>query len=334
MKRVFVALLAFGTFGVEAQYSGRSGVRYISDGSIFAVRRTDDWSPNRRDGRCSIRVRIDDDSDVELRGDLIRIRVLKGGLGRDEGSECNAPLPTSGNIRNFRFRGIDGRGNPRLVQEPGSRNYYVAVVNVQDPQGGDERYRFDLSWEWDGQGGGGLFPDRPTTRPTPPPGGGIFPDQPTTLPAPVDPGSNSLQDMNTSIAGRGTLKDGTRQNNLTDLNVRIRGDRCQITLTNDRQQRFEMSGNVLPNTTRCIINSSNRGSTSANALILLDGNRLRGVDVGGNVNGRNFQGNFRMSPGQPTTRPTPVVPGSNYLQDMNTSTLGSGTLSDGTRNTI
>jgi hypothetical protein len=47
-------------------------------------------------------------------------------------------LPTSGDIRNFRFRGIDRRGNPRLVQQPGSGNYYVAVVNVQDPKGGDE----------------------------------------------------------------------------------------------------------------------------------------------------------------------------------------------------
>jgi outer membrane receptor for ferrienterochelin and colicin len=42
-----------------------------------------------------------------------------------------------------------------------------------------------------------------------------------------------------------------------------------------------------------MITSSNRGSTSANALILMDGVRVTGVDVGGNINGRNFQGNFR-----------------------------------------
>ena len=267
MKRVLLVTLAFGTLGVEAQFSGRSGVRYINEGSVFTVRRTNDWSQDRRDGRCRIRVRIDDDSDVELRGDQIRIRPLRGGPGRDEGSECNAPLPMSGNIRNFRFRGIDGRGNPRLVQEPGSRNYYVAVVNVQDPRGGDEGYTFDLTWDWDGFGGGGIFPDQPTTRPTPPSGGGIFDDRPTTrpTPSPVGPGSNYLQDMNTTIAGDGTLDDGTQRHNLTDLNVRVRGDQCQITLITDQQQRLEMTGALLRNASRCIIDSSNRGRTSANA---------------------------------------------------------------------
>src|SRR5689334_20264503 len=124
MKRLLLATLAFGMLGLSAQYSGRRGVRYANNGTVFTVRRTNDWLPNRRDGRCRIRVRIDDDSDVELRGEQIRIRVLRGGPGRDEGSECNSPLPTSGTIRNFRFRGIDGRGDSRLVQEPDSRNYY------------------------------------------------------------------------------------------------------------------------------------------------------------------------------------------------------------------
>ncbi len=99
--------------------------------------------------------------------------------------------------------------------------------------------------------------------------------------------------MNTSIEGSGTLNDGSAQFNLTDLNVRINGDMCRITLTNDRQQRFEMTGTFRHESNRCIINSSNRGSTSANALILTDGNRVTGVDVSGNVNGQNFQSNFR-----------------------------------------
>jgi hypothetical protein len=282
MKRILIAILAVGVLTAEAQYRGRSGVRYINQGTVFTVRRTSDWSPNRRDGRCTIRVRIDDDSDVELRGDQIRIRVLRGGPGRDEGSECNAPLPTSANISDFRFRGREGRGNPRLVQEPNRGNYYVAVVNVQDPKGGDEGYTFELTWNSDGyeSGGGGIFPDRPTTRPNPPSGGGgIF--------------DGSLPDMNTSIAGSGSLDDGTQRYGLTDVSVRIRGDQCQITLTTDRRQRLELMGSVSRNTTRCIINSSNRGRASGNAYIQTNGSRVAGVDVSGNINGRNFQGNFR-----------------------------------------
>jgi hypothetical protein len=44
-----------------------------------------------------------------------------------------------------------------------------------------------------------------------------------------------------------------------------------------------------------MITSSNRGRTSANALILMDGVRVTGVDLSGNIKGRNFQGNFRNS---------------------------------------
>jgi len=211
VKRILLAILTVATFAATAQYNGRNGIRYRDSGTAFTVRRTNDWSPDRRDGKCTIRVRIDDESDVELRGDQIRIRPIKGGPGRDEGSECNTPLPTSGSFRNFRFRGIDGRGTPRLVQEPGSRNYYVAVVNVQDPRGGDEGYTFELTWDWDGMGGsggGGIFPDRPT-RPSPPSGGGIF-----------DNGSGTLPDVNMSTVGDGTLDDGTQRYNVVEASFR------------------------------------------------------------------------------------------------------------------
>lgn len=36
----------------------------ISMKAVFTVRRTSDWSQNRRDGKCTVRVRIDDDSDA------------------------------------------------------------------------------------------------------------------------------------------------------------------------------------------------------------------------------------------------------------------------------
>ena len=292
MKRILLAALMLGAVSLEAQYSGRSGIRYIDQGRTFTVRRTNDWSQDRRDGKCRIRVRIDDDSDVELRGDQIRIRPLRGGPGRDEGSECNAPLPVSGEIRDFRFRGIDGRGNPRLVQEPSRRNYYVAVVNVQDPKGGDESYTFELSWNSDGSGGGGggFYPERPT-RPYPPSGGGsggIFDPQ-----YPGGGGSGYLPDMNTSIAGDGNLDDGTQQYRLTDVSVRIRGDECRVSMTTDRRQTLEMSGRVNRNNSSCDLQSSNRGDVNGQAQIYSSGSRLSGVNVRGTINGRRFRGDFR-----------------------------------------
>lgn len=275
MKGLLVAAAAFGAFSANAQYTGRSGVQYANEGVAFAVQRTGDWSADRRDGRCTVRVRIDDEADVELQGEQIRIRTIRGAPGLDLGTQCNAPLPASGEIRNFRFRAIDGRGTARLVQEPAARNFFVGVVNVRDPRGGAGAYTFDLSWDWYGAGGG-LFPEPPMTRPTPLPGG-----------------SAVLPQMNTSFAGSGTLVEGNQRHNLTEASVRVRGSQCEVALLTDRRQRLEMTGSIARNAPRCVISSSNRGPLSANAYIHLRGNVASGLDVSGNFQGRNFQGSFR-----------------------------------------
>jgi hypothetical protein len=98
--------------------------------------------------------------------------------------------------------------------------------------------------------------------------------------------------MNTSVAGDGTLDDGTQRYRLTDVSVRIRGNQCQITLMTDQRQRLELTGTVSQNTPRCLINSSNRGNTSGNAYIQANGARIAGLNVSGNINGRNFTGQF------------------------------------------
>lgn len=139
MHKVLAAVLAF---------SGLAGAQ------VFTPRRTSDWSENRRDGKCTIRVRVDNEVEVNLRGERIGVKVLAGNPSRDEGSECNAPLPRNG-VRNFRFRGIDGRGEVRLLQEPSSSNRWTAVVGIRDSKGGEEGYTFQLTWDSDGSGGWG-----------------------------------------------------------------------------------------------------------------------------------------------------------------------------------
>jgi hypothetical protein len=48
---------------------------------------------------------------------------------------------------------VDGRGNQVLLRDPGS-NRGVAVVRIEDRDGGREGYTFDI--EWRGAGGGGF----------------------------------------------------------------------------------------------------------------------------------------------------------------------------------
>lgn len=112
-------------------------------------------------GKCTIEVVVDSIAEVEIRGDMGTLHDLAGQQPQWRRFECTAPLPP--NPLNFRFSGVDGRGRQTLVREPG--NGGAAVVRIEDPQGGQEGYTFDLTW---GGGGspGGFRPDdrRPDDR--------------------------------------------------------------------------------------------------------------------------------------------------------------------------
>ncbi|MGC4045958.1 MAG: hypothetical protein QM758_19370 [Armatimonas sp.] len=40
-----------------------------------------------------------------------------------------------------------GRGKITVQQQPTARNNYTAVVRIEDPKGGADRYRFNLVWD-------------------------------------------------------------------------------------------------------------------------------------------------------------------------------------------
>jgi hypothetical protein len=117
--------------------------------SLFRPKQMKNYEERSQEGRCVLRVWIDDEADVELQGDHVRIRVIAGQAGRDDGSECSQPLPEGGFTR-FQWRGIDGRGEVRLVQEPRPGNNYTAIVAIRDKRAGGEGYTFELSWSHDG----------------------------------------------------------------------------------------------------------------------------------------------------------------------------------------
>src|SRR6185369_12785698 len=102
-------------------------------------------------GKCTIEVDVDGVAEIEIQGDQGRMRTLSGNPAGWRRMECNQPLPQ--NPQGFRFSGVDGRGRQTLLRDPSS-NRGVAVVRIEDPQGGHEGYTFDI--EWGGPGGGGF----------------------------------------------------------------------------------------------------------------------------------------------------------------------------------
>ena len=109
-------------------------------------------SPDR--GKCTVEVFVDGAAEVEIRGDNATLRNLSGQSAQWRRFECTSALPA--NPQNFRFTGMDGRGSQELVRSP--QNGGVAVVRIQDPEGGAEGYTFDLTW---GVNDRQTYPDTP-----------------------------------------------------------------------------------------------------------------------------------------------------------------------------
>jgi hypothetical protein len=97
-------------------------------------------SPDR--GQCTIEVVVDGAAEVEIRGDTGTLRNLSGQPAQWRRFECTGVMPA--NAPDFRFVGVDGRGSQELVRDP--RQGGVAVIRIQDSQGGAEGYTFDLMW--------------------------------------------------------------------------------------------------------------------------------------------------------------------------------------------
>jgi hypothetical protein len=106
---------------------------------------------NATEGKCTIEVVVDGAADVEIRGDRATLRNISGQPAQWRRFVCNAPMPA--NAAGFRFEGVDGRGRQQLIRDP--RNGGVAVVRLEDPDGGSEGYTFDILWS--ANYGGGQF---------------------------------------------------------------------------------------------------------------------------------------------------------------------------------
>jgi hypothetical protein len=59
--------------------------------------------------------------------------------------EFSAPVPREAVV--VRLTVVKGRGAVRLIDQPDRRNGFTIEVEVDDPQGGDDDYEFDLTWQ-------------------------------------------------------------------------------------------------------------------------------------------------------------------------------------------
>lgn len=124
------------------------GQGYAQSELQLRARQLPGWDVKQREGRCQIRLWVDDRAEVRLRGDRIWVTTLQGAKGRDEGSACSQALPFNA-VRDFQIRQIAGRSRVAMAQDPSRANNYTAMFSVEDRQGGGDNYEFEVTWRAD-----------------------------------------------------------------------------------------------------------------------------------------------------------------------------------------
>jgi hypothetical protein len=116
----------------------------LADMQFQAGRAAPDSVPAGK-GQCDIRLQVDKEVEVSVRGDAVAVRTISGRDARDDGSVCNAPLPDR-DVVGFTFEVVDSRKEVRLLAEPSHHNGFAAIVRIRDSSKGEGRYRFRLGW--------------------------------------------------------------------------------------------------------------------------------------------------------------------------------------------
>jgi hypothetical protein len=252
-----------------------------ADWDEIRPKRTGDYDERRSSGYCNVRLRVDDEVVVHLRAERIAFETLRGRRAVDEATECSQPMPVGGALANFRFRGVDGRGNVELIEQPGAGNNYTARVRVSDTKGGDQGYTFRV--EWENRGGstaGSAVTPGSTGWGTPSPsgwGGNAWSGW---------GGGSSFQPVTLSIAGRGSFtSESSGQRDLREARV-------QVQSSGDAVIEFRGQGNPAftgwvnrVSGDECFVSIRRAGQTEADgeARILVRSGELDRVEIRGRL---------------------------------------------------
>lgn len=88
---------------------------------------------------------VDDRVEIVLRGRNATVRTVQGQDYGDGRYQFNGRAPR-GNA-NIRVEKLDGRGRVRVVGRSGRWNRNGAVIQIDDPKGGADRYRIRVYWD-------------------------------------------------------------------------------------------------------------------------------------------------------------------------------------------
>lgn len=116
---------------------------------IWRAKQSDNYRPNRNDGRFDLRVRVNGPTECRIQWDSVECRLRgQGDRPRDAGSEMNTEVPR-GTLNGVRLEQRDGRSRMTIAEEPSRRNGWAIVVRIDDSfrRGDDGRHHARITWD-------------------------------------------------------------------------------------------------------------------------------------------------------------------------------------------
>jgi hypothetical protein len=105
-----------------------------------------------RSGTVTWSGRVDDKLEIVISGRSVSYRNISGNKPTDINYRFSETMPSENmNIRVIRRT---GRGSVTVSQSPNRVNGYAAVIRIGDPNGGSDRYEFELRWDTNGNNNG------------------------------------------------------------------------------------------------------------------------------------------------------------------------------------
>ncbi len=137
--------IKFRCFMIAAASLSMSGAAFGQFDIQVRARQLPGWDARAREGKCEVRLWVDNRAEIRLRGDSIFMRTIEGSKSRDEGSECSQALPYN-SVGDFQIHQTAGRSPATLTQTPNRGNNFTAVIQIEDRQSGGDNYAFAVSW--------------------------------------------------------------------------------------------------------------------------------------------------------------------------------------------
>ena len=88
--------------------------------------------------------RVDGRDRLVIQGNRIRVEHLDAQPIRNMSQTFSDPLPRR--AVSVTLNKLEGRGDVRIVQQPGQSNGYTLIVEIDDSHGGADNYEFELIW--------------------------------------------------------------------------------------------------------------------------------------------------------------------------------------------